>query len=345
MTLRAGFSAAGTGTGFTGTVPTLVDVARRAGVSPATASRALSGSGPASPEARERVRDAAAALGFRPHPVARRLARGDGTRLVLAVRDRRPAPAADPFVGRAAAAVARVADAHGLGVALRHLPLDCAADLDELAADRSVAAVVLAGHDRTLLGALPRRLFGRLATIGVGAAGVPNADVDSAAGVGALVAHLQRTGRRRIALVSGPRWLAASSAPREAYGRTTRAAGLPVRVVTGDFTAARGRAAAGAILRRWPDTDAVATVSDATALGVLAGLAAAGVRTPDDVAVTGFDDVPLAAAVPPGLSTATHPVEEIAAAAASAALGGPPAGLFPSRPVLRGSCGGSVSTA
>ena len=323
----------------------LADVARRAGVSPATASRVLSGRGPASGESRDRVRAAAAALGYRPHPVARRLARGDGTRLVFAVRDPRPAILTEPFTTRATAAVAGVADEHGLGVALRHLPLNGAAALAELAADRSVAAVVLAGHDRALLSALPRRLLGRLAVIGLGIDGVPYADVDSAAGVGALVEHLHRRGRRRIALVGGPRWLAAAGAPRRAYDRTTRAAGLPVRTVTGDFTAARGRAAAGRILHRWPDTDAIVTVSDATALGVLAGLTALGVRTPDDVAVTGFDDVPLAAVVPPGLTTATHPVERIAAAAARAALGGPAGGLFPSRPVLRGTCGGSVSIA
>jgi DNA-binding LacI/PurR family transcriptional regulator len=89
-------------------------------------------------------------------------------------------------------------------------------------------------------------------------------------------------------------------------------------------------------MRRWPDTDAIVSVSDATALGVLRALAATGVRVPDDVAVTGFDDTPMAAAAHPALSTATHPVEEIAAAAVRSALGEPvPALLFPSSPVLR----------
>ena len=85
--------------------------------------------------------------------------------------------------------------------------------------------------------------------------------------------------------------------------------------MTGDFSARRGRAAVSVILRRWPSTDAIVAVSDATALGVLQGLTARGVRVPADVAVTGFDDIPLAGLVSPGLSTATHPVEEIAAAA------------------------------
>jgi DNA-binding LacI/PurR family transcriptional regulator len=316
--------------------PGLADVARRAGVSPATASRVLSGTGPASAASRERVRAAAAELDYAPHPVARMLARRDGTRIVVAVRDARPEIASDPFTGRVTAAVAAVADRHGLGAALRHLPLDCAADLAVLAADRSVAAVVLAGHDRALLGAVPARLRGRIAVIGVGADGVASADVDSAAGIGALLRHLHDRGRRRIALVGGPRWLAASRAPREAYTSFVRSAGLPIRTVGGNFTAARGRIAARHILRRWPDTDAIVAVSDLTALGVLAGLAGRCVRVPDDVAVTGFDDLPSAGALVPGLSTATHPVEAIATAAAVAALDGSSgAHRFPSRPVLR----------
>ncbi|MFB9333819.1 LacI family DNA-binding transcriptional regulator, partial [Actinoplanes octamycinicus] len=269
--------------------------------------------------------------GYRPHPVARQLASGSGTRVVFAVRDQRADILRDPFVTRATAAIATALFPYGLGVASRHLSLDCAPDLDELATDRGLAALVLAGHDRAMLDALPSRLRGRTAVIGAG-----GADVDSAAGVGALLAHLYVIGRRRIALIAGPPWLAASAAPVAAYRELTRSAGLPARIVRGDFTSERGRSAARAILRRWPDTDAIAAVSDATALGVLQALAALGIPVPDDVAVTGFDDGPLAGAVHPGLSTATHPVEEIAAAAARSALGeAVPVTLFPSSPVFR----------
>ena len=156
------------------------------------------------------------------------------------------------------------------------------------------------------------------------------------AGVGGLVTHLLATGRRRLALVSGPRWLAAAWAPLSACTRLVGAAGAPPRVAAGDFTRARGRAAAQRVLLRWPDTDAIVAVGDAAAIGVLDALAARGIRVPDDVAVTGFDDVPLASALRPALSTATHPVERIAVAAARAALGDrAQARLFGSRPVLR----------
>ncbi|MEU4694699.1 LacI family DNA-binding transcriptional regulator [Actinoplanes sp. NPDC023714] len=321
--------------------PGLIDVARRAGVSTATASRVLSGRGPSSPASRDAVRRAAAELGYVPHPVARRLAHRSGTRIVFAVRDERPDILRDPFVTRAAAAMAATTEAEGLGTALLRLPLHAAAELDRLAADRSVAALVLAGHDRALIDRLPAALRSRTATIGAG-----GSDVDSAAGIGALLHHLHRTGRRQIALIAGPRWLAASRAPLAAYANLVRETGSPTRIVHGDFTIARGRAAAREILRRWPGTDAIATVSDATAVGVLQALSAAGIRVPDDVAVTGFDDSPLAEAVHPGLSTATHPVELIAVSAVRAALGEPSAGrLFPSHPVFRGSCGGPAAAA
>ncbi|WP_433824937.1 LacI family DNA-binding transcriptional regulator [Actinoplanes sp. CA-015351] len=317
--------------------PALADVARRAGVSTATASRVLSGRGPSSPASRDAVRQAAIDLGYVPHPVARRLARQSGTRIVFAVRDERADILRDPFVSRAAAAMAAATEPEGLGMALLRLPLHATAELERLAADRSVAALVLAGHDRDLMRGLPAGLRGRTGMIGAG-----GSDVDSAAGVGALLQHLHRTGRRRIALVAGPRWLAASRAPLAAYTRLMREAGLPARVVHGDFTTVRGRAAAREIRRRWPGTDAIATVSDAMALGVLQALTADGVRVPDDVAVTGFDDSPLADVVHPGLTSATHPVELIAISAVQAALGVPATGrLFPSRPVLRRSCGSS----
>lgn len=316
----------------------LADVARAAGVSPATASRVLSGSGPASADSRAAVLAAADRLGYLPHPVARQLARGSGTRVAFAVRDARADILRDPFVTRATAAMAAALNPYQIGISLTRLGLECAADLDRLASDRGLAAVILAGHDRELLEHLPAGLRGRTAVIGAG-----GADVDSAAGVGALVRHLYALGRRRIALVAGPPWLDASIPPVAAYRELARAAGLPVRVVRGDFTSDRGRVAARAILRRWPDTDAIASVSDATALGVLQALAGRGISVPDDVAVTGFDDVPLAAAVHPALSTATHPVEEIAVAAVRTALGEPgPEALFPSVPRFRGTCGGSA---
>ncbi|WP_433533517.1 substrate-binding domain-containing protein [Micromonospora sp. CA-263727] len=83
-----------------------------------------------------------------------------------------------------------------------------------------------------------------------------------------------------------------------------------------------GAAGARRVLRDWPDTDAIVAITDATALGALRALAEAGRRVPEDVAVVGFDDVPLAALGQPPLTTATHPVERIAVSAVRCLLGG-----------------------
>ncbi|MEV1012411.1 LacI family DNA-binding transcriptional regulator [Micromonospora sp. NPDC049801] len=319
---------------------TLEDVARAAGVSRSTASRVIAGTGFASPAARARVVTAADQLGYVPNPAARALVRGGGVRLVVAALGTSAAVLDDPYVDRVVGSAARVCAPAGVGVALHWLPLGDPRGLDQLAADRSVCGVVLVNTTEDLLAAVPRALHGRIASIGIGSATVPSFDVDNTTGAGAVLRHLYGTGCRRIAMVTGPRWLPCAQRPVRAYRHLMREAGLPERVVRGDFTAARGREAAGEALRRWPDVDAIYAISDETALGVIAELREDGVRVPGDVAVAGFDDIPLAGMTAPALTTASHPVGRIAAAAAAAVLAGRPGApvtLFPSDLVARDS--------
>ncbi|MBM0233357.1 LacI family DNA-binding transcriptional regulator [Micromonospora sp. STR1_7] len=319
---------------------TLEDVARLAGVSRSTASRVIAGTGFASPDARDRVATAAHRLGYVPNPAARALVSGAGVRLVVAVAGTSAAVLDDPYVHRVVGSAARVCTPAGVGVALHWLPLGEPTGLDQLARDRSVCGVVLVNTTEDLLDAIPRSLRGRVVSIGIGSPTVPSFDVDNTAGADAVLHHLYATGRRRIAMVTGPQWLPCSRRPVEAYRGLMRQAGLPERVLPGDFSAARGRAAAGEALRRWPDVDAIYAISDETALGVIAALSDEGVRVPSDVAVAGFDDIPLAAMTAPALTTASHPVGRIATAAATALLDGRPAApvtLFPSVLVARAS--------
>ncbi|MEU2349649.1 LacI family DNA-binding transcriptional regulator [Modestobacter sp. NPDC049651] len=303
---------------------TLVDVARRAGLSRATVSRALTGSGPVADETRRRALAAAAELGYAADPVARAMVTGAGTRLVVAVTGAAPTVLTDPYLARVVGAAARVADADGLGVAARWLPLDRPGEaLRQLGADRTVAGVVLVNTTQAVLGSVPPALRRRTVSIGVGGGVLPAYDVDNDAAVAGLARHLVRSGRRRIAMLTGPPWLPCTRRPVAAYRRVVAEAGLPARTVPGDFDAASGRTGVAEVLRRWPGTDAVLAVSDAVALGALAALRERGRQVPGDVAVAGFDDVPAAWASGPPLTTATHPVEEIAAAAARGALGRP----------------------
>lgn len=320
--------------------PTLLDVARAAGVSRATASRVIAGTGYASAATRERETAAAERLGYRPNLAARALVRGAGMRLVVVVAGADPTVLDDPYVDRVVGAAARACGPSGLGVALRWLPTREPAGLRRLAEDRSVGGLVLVNTTEAMLAAVPRAMRGRVASIGIGSALVPSFDVDNGGGTAAVVRHLYATGRRRIAMVTGPRWLSCASRSVGAYRQVMRDAGLPALLVPGNFTASRGRTAAREVLALWPDTDAIVGISDATALGVIDRLRGDGVQVPGDVAVTGFDDIPLAAVTTPALTTATHPVAQIATAAATAALLGrpaPPVTVFPSRLVRRAS--------
>jgi DNA-binding LacI/PurR family transcriptional regulator len=305
--------------------PTLDDVARAAGVSRATASRAIAGS--ASTPARARVHAAARQLGYTTNPVARALARGSGVRLVVVVHGRSAGVLDDPYVDRVVSAAARVAAGQGVGVSASWLPMDRTGPqlLRRLGEDRGVCGLILVNTTGGVLAALPPSLSHRVVSIGIGAPGVPSFDVDNGGAAAAILDHLYGSGRRRIAMIAGPAWLPCVARPVAAYRELMAAAGASLRLVSGDFSAHSGRSAAAQILRRWPDTDAIYAISDAPALGALATLRESGVDVPGDIAVAGFDDIPFAALSAPALTTASHPVGHIATAAADALLSGLPA--------------------
>ena len=316
---------------------TLEHVARAAGVSRATASRALTGGGPVSTETQRQVRAAAEMLGYVADPVARALVSGRGTRLLVAVVSDSP-DVLCWYLARVVTAGAQVLAPEGLGVGVVPVPRQRPAGvLDALARDRTVGGIVLVNTTEQVLAELPRGLVGRTVSIGVGSATVPAVDVDGAGAARRRVEHLVRSGRRRIAMITGPSWLPCTHRPVAAFRAAVREAGLPVRVVPGGFCAADGAAGAATVLAQWPDTDAIVASCDEVAFGALAALRRSGRSVPGDVAVAGFDDVPAAELTE--LTTTTHPVEDIATSAVRAVLDGArdEQRYFPSELVVRAS--------
>ena len=315
-------------------------MASAAGVSRATASRVLSGRGPASAATRARVVSAADELHYVPYTAARALASRGGTRIAVAVGGRTAHVLNDPYVARVVATTAEVAAARDLGVSLHWVPLNEPAELTRLVDRRSVDAVVLVNPTAPALAAVPRSGRGRVAAIGIGSRHVPSFDVDNGAGTTGVAEHLLGGGRRRIAMIGGPTWLPCSHRAASAFQRAVDAAGAPARMVAGDYTAAGGAAAVTEILTRWPDTDAIFALGDLPALGALNALNRAGIDVPGDVAVAGFDDLAFASLTEPALTTTSHPVEQIAANAAVAVLerhAPSPSTLFPSTLIHRDS--------
>lgn len=123
------------------------------------------------------------------------------------------------YVEQVTGAAPAAADRHGVGVSVRWSPLDGAALLDDLAADRTVRGVVLTSTTWGVLARIPAGLRGRVVSIGVGTDAVPSVDVDNLGGATALLHHLVASGRRRIAMIEPP---AANAARRGWAGRTAR---------------------------------------------------------------------------------------------------------------------------
>ena len=145
---------------------------------------------------------------------------------------------------------------------------------------------------------LAEGLVGSLPVVLMNAAAVgadrPCIVVDNDGGAAQAVAHLVQTGRRRIAHVRGPLGNLEADERVQGYLRALGDAGLGSRVEQGDFTQASGYRAVARMLAEPSPPDAVFAANDMMALGAMQVLRSRGVRVPEDVAVVGFDDVPLA---------------------------------------------------
>lgn len=309
---------------------TLSDVAREAGVSLATASRAINGSPDRSvrPELAARVLAAAEKLSYAPDATAQAMARGHTTTLGLVVHD-----ITDPYFSAIAAAVIRQAEAAGLQVTLTTTQNEPAreAELVDLMRRQRARAVVVAGgrsgpDDAEALAqaiAAFRRSGGGVAVIGQPLADVPTVALDNAGGAAALTRELLRLGYRRLAVIGGP-----SERVTAADRRSGIAAGLEgsdavlTRVLECPFTWDGGHAAMTELLTAGTDAQVVVATNDVMALGALAAARALGRRVPQDIALTGFGGVATLRDVVPSLTTVAIPMAELGERATRLALAG-----------------------
>lgn len=291
---------------------TLGDVARRAGVSLATASRAMNDAYGVSARTREKVLATAAELDFVASPDARRLARRVTGRVALVV------PHIDRwFFGQMVGGIERVLSDAGLDVLLYHVDdeQDRREFLRDLPARRKVDALVVVAFP---VSAADRR---RLELIGakIVAAGGQSADYpfvcidDHEAGTLAME-HLLDLGHRRIAMIAGhdpdqPGWPSVPGRTRAYHAALARAgiADDPALVRDVPWSAQRAASATAELLDQPGERPtAIYAHSDELAFGVLSELTRRGLRTPADISVVGIDDHPLSEVV--GLSTVAQDV-------------------------------------
>ncbi len=145
-------------------------------------------------------------------------------------------------------------------------------------------------------------------------ASVSYVDVDNRGGAHSAVEHLAAGGRRVIATVAGPADMAPGVDRLAGYRDALAESGAeadPNLVAVADFTQEGGAAAMERLLRARPDIDAVFAASDLMAAGAMSVLAASGRRVPEDVAIVGFDDSPVASSISPTLTSVRQPIEEM----------------------------------
>ncbi|MGK3951568.1 LacI family DNA-binding transcriptional regulator [Microbacterium sp. I2] len=306
------------------------DVARAAGVSTQTVSRVINEQPNIRPETRDRVLAAIAALGYRVNNAARSLGTRTTRTLGVIASD---ATLYGPAVGIAALETA--AREAGRWIATAYADASSEASVRE-AADRLLGQgvdglIVLAPHATTLAALLNARLGVAITALHADAGAVRQQD-----GAALAVGHLVSLGHRRIARVVGPDdWLEARW--RDAGGaRALAAAGLAPGVRwSGDWTAASGADLAADVadaVRTADGPTAIAAANDQMALGLIAGLRAAGLDVPGDVSIAGFDDNPDAAFYRPALTTVGLDLAGEARRAVAAVLG--VEGADPRPPVL-----------
>ena len=132
-----------------------------------------------------------------------------------------------------------------------------------------------------------------------------------------MVEHLIASGRRRIVHLSGPRGNRDAEERIAGYSSAMTRHGLSPRILTGNFDEESGTATAHELIGEAERADALFAANDMMAIGALVAFQRAGLAVPEDIAVAGFDDIPLARFVTPALTTMRVGIAEIGAEAVS----------------------------
>lgn len=346
---------------------TIKDVARVAGVSVATVSRAMNGADNVLPSTKARILEIARSLRFTPSGAARSLI----TRRTDTIGALLPDLHGEYF-SELIRGIDQAARARGLHllVSSSHGNADEAAAALRAMNGRVDGLLVMSPHadadflSNNLPGSLPAVLINTAADTH----GHPCFAVDNFGGAEAMTRHLASAGRKRIAFIGGPDGNHEAAERLRGYRagllhaqKSVKGAQRGELLFDGDFTEASGWSAGRRMVLAKQRPDAVFAANDMMAVGCLAALAEAGLRVPDDIAVGGFDDIPIARYVAPSLTTIRVPIAALGAAAMDAlcralelagdkstgpqpALAAPVSVVMPVELVVRSSCGSGPPT-
>jgi LacI family transcriptional regulator len=290
---------------------TIHDVAARAGVSVATVSRVLNGNELVREETSRHVRAAVKSLRYVPNVAARSLSIRRSQTIGIVLPE-----VHGEFFSEIIRGIDLAARAKGYHILVSGSHSDPAQMLDVVDTMRGrVDGLVVMAPDVTLtpLEELRARDTPMVLLNSTG----PNSDaitIDNYGGAGAMMRHLHALGHTRIAFVCGPQQNADARERLRGYRHAMRglqASSLRALEYTGNFTEVSGFAAGEKIVGSKSLPTAVFAANDSMAVGVLASLAAAGIKVPQSVSVVGFDDIPIARYVAPPLTTMRVDIAEL----------------------------------
>lgn len=300
---------------------TIADVARAAGVSIATVSRVLSPGAvphPVRADTAERVREAARRLNFIPSPLARGLAARRSGLIGLIVPD-----LADPHYPQIAAGVEDRARDTQMAVLICNTlgELDRLADYLQVLEARRVDAIVLSGATSLNPVELQVLRHGEVPMVLIGRPAIqvawPHVSIDNRHGARLATRHLVEIGCRRIVHLGGPR--TQTTMVDRLVGYLEEMGTPTAETIESNGTPEDGYARLRRRLEREPAPDGVFAATDRLAVAALAVAADRSLHVPHDLAVVGFDDIPLAAQLRPGLSSVSQPARELGSVAAEMA--------------------------
>jgi LacI family transcriptional regulator len=333
---------------------TLEQIAEQAGVSRSTVSRVMNDHPSVDDDTRARVLSVAERLNYQPNIAARSLAAGRTRILGLVIPMGVSALFTDPYFPLLIQGISSACSANDHSVMLWIAePEYERRTIRQALQGGMIDGVILASAlmDDPMLEALRKRglpfiLVGRHPSDDH----LSYVDVDNKSAARDMVSYLLRLGYERVATITGPKNMIAGADRLQGYLtalKERRVAPDAHLIVEADFTEEGGYIAMQRLLPFVPD--AVFAASDAMALGALRALRDAGKRVPDDIAVTGFDDVPFAARTDPALTTVRQPIQPMGALAAETLInmishpdGQPHRVLLPTELIIRASCGSNV---
>jgi len=301
--------------------PTLAEIAKMAGVSQMTASRALNNKPGVSREKREEILLIADEMGYVVNRAAQKLS-GGRSRIIGMI-----AQLHTPFTSELVMGAGSAVRAAGYELLLysllggdRRPPTDIVSLLQQFA--DGVIAVLPYEFDylTTLASArIPVVTIDHQSEV----PDYPSIIGDSYQGARVATRHLIDLGHRDIAFVTGNERLASARDRRRGFEDAMRQAGLPIRreyIAEGDYMQKAGFRAGSRLAAIKPRPTAIFAANDISALGVIAALREVGLRVPDDVSVIGFDDIPLASQIHPALTTIRQPMQQMGRSAVNTLL-------------------------